>query len=233
MFKTEQFSFSRARRVFQMRTWFVVFFVCFLGKLDAQGQLNQKPVALSGRVVDAGGYPLPGAIVRVIPLSKDSQAMTLSTNKEGAFAVNPLADGLYSVEASRGGFINVRYYPVSVCFPEATILEFALPVGEISEGGVQFEALISGTLETKGKPLPNVLICLTKIVSAVPNQSETCTETNELGQYALSVSPGLYMVRVMQGQKQLLNRKASFSNPVNYRNFIQLGSPIKNKHKER
>ena len=180
---------------------------------------SPEPTALSGHVVDAGGQPLAEASISVIPLTSDSSPVHLKTNKEGTFAVQLLAEGLYSVEASSQGFLNVRYQPVAVIFPRETELMFVLPVGEISEGGIQVDAILSGTLVKKGKPAAASRICASKIGS---NIEPVCTDTNELGQYAMSVSPGIYTYLITQNRKQLVRRKLDLSRPAIYRNLIKL-----------
>jgi Carboxypeptidase regulatory-like domain len=176
--------------------------------------------ALSGQVVDAGGNPLDGATVLVVPLSSESSSsVCVTSDKEGKFSVPLLPDGMYSVEASRPGFLHLRYYPVVINFPNETVLDFPLPVGEITEGGIQLEAMVSGTLEDKGKPASGSRICLDKIGSSL---AEICTDTNELGQYAVSVRPGIYVVEVMRDRKQALKRKIDLSKPGMYRNVLRL-----------
>jgi len=179
---------------------------------------TDKP-ALSGQVVDTGGYPLDGATVLVLPFSSESSAVRLTSDKEGKFSVHLLPEGIYSVEASRPGFLNVRYYPVVIKFPDETVLDFLLPVGEITEGRIQSEAMVSGTLEYRGKPASASRICLDKIGSSL---AESCTDTNELGQYALSVRPGIYVVKVTRARKQVSKRTIDLSTPGTYRNVLRL-----------
>jgi len=199
-----------------MKTLLLVTCACF--QITLAYAASEKP-ALSGQVVDAGGNPLDGATVWVVPLSSESSAVRVTSDKEGKFTVHLLPEGIYSVEASRPGFLHVRYYPVVVNFPNETVLDFLLPVGEITEGGIQLEAMVSGTLEDKGKPASASRICLDKIGSSL---AEICTDTNELGQYAVSVHPGIYVVEVTRARKQVLKRKIDLSKPGMYRNVLRL-----------
>ena len=200
-----------------MKIGLILLWVCSL--LISASTALQGPAALSGQVVDAGGQPLAGASVAVTPLTSDSPPIHLTTSKEGTFAVQLLPEGLYSVEVSSLGFLNVRYYPVAVKFPGGSELTVLLPVGEISEGGIQTEATLSGTLLGKGTAALAARICVGRIGD---NSQTKCTDTNELGQYAISVSPGTYLVQVTQKQKEVLRRRMNLSKPGIYRNLIKL-----------
>jgi hypothetical protein len=61
---------------------------------------SPKTAALSGQVVDAGGHPLAGASISVIPLTSDSSPFRLATSEEGTFAV-PLLPTVPSLAAPR------------------------------------------------------------------------------------------------------------------------------------
>jgi hypothetical protein len=192
----------------------LILYVCSL--VISAPTVLQGHAALSGQVVDAGGQPLAGASVAVTPLTSNSPALHLTTSKEGTFAVQLLPEGLYSVEVSSPGFLNVRYYPVAVKFPIRSELTVLLPVGEISEGGIQTEATLSGTLLGKGTVSH---ICVGRIGN---NPQTKCTDTNELGQYAISMAPGIYLVHVTQKQKEVLRRRVNLSKPGIYGNLIKL-----------
>src|SRR5258705_499436 len=94
--------------------------------------------------------PLRRATLKVVNLDEPSMQLSAPTDSNGKACVPHLAEGLYSVEASAGGFINAKYYPVRVVFPDDMNFSFRLPFGDISEG----------TLLDNGKPYDGVKICL-------------------------------------------------------------------------
>jgi hypothetical protein len=105
-----------------------------------------------------------------------------------------IPEGPYAVEAGSGiGHMNVRYYPVRVGTARTMELTFHLPSGENSEGPVVNEAFLSGTLRVGDNPIDWATMCLTKRDSlGIP----ICVRTNDLGEYAVDVDPGLYDVEI-------------------------------------
>jgi hypothetical protein len=73
-------------------------------------------------------------------------------------------------------------------------------LGEVSEGGLLDEAVVSGTLRLSGELSPAVKICIVERSGRPP---VTCTVTDELGQYALSIPPGSYIVELFQRGKKI------------------------------
>jgi hypothetical protein len=120
-------------------------------------------------------------------LSQDRQ-----TDTNGNSCLPALPEGLYSVEASLQGFLNVRYYPVRVSYPQKNALTLKLPIGDISGGGLGSGISLSGTLLKMEKPAQAAEICLLKLAGG----RLACTTTNDLGEYALLVPPGIYNVNL-------------------------------------
>ncbi len=59
---------------------------------------------VSGRVVDAGGAPIAGALVEVQPAGQRWGGSESTTGPDGAFAVEGVQDGSYTLAATRQGF---------------------------------------------------------------------------------------------------------------------------------
>jgi hypothetical protein len=93
-------------------------------------------------VNDSEDRPLPNAWINVIELvaaSADHDLAAKSYNKSAdsnGSACFTLPEGTYSVEAGVMGFLNVRYYPVRLTYPNPLALLFRLPIGDVTEGGV-------------------------------------------------------------------------------------------------
>jgi hypothetical protein len=152
---------------------------------------NATPASLCVTVMDVMRLPLPRATVTVANLVS-RKSVTIKTNQEGLFCSSDLAEGQYSIEASMSGFMNVRYTPVSLSYPNTVRIVFWLPLADIEEGGFGTDAVLSGTLGTAEGPNSGAEICLIG-----PTLSEPiCTRTNDLGEYALTVPPGKYEATV-------------------------------------
>src|SRR5882672_628169 len=106
------------------------------------------------------GQPLRRATLKVASLDEPSIQHSAIVDSNGKACVPHLAEGFYSVEASASGFLNAKYYPVRVVFPDDMSFSFRLPFGEIREGMGLSEATLSGTLLDHGKPTDGVKICL-------------------------------------------------------------------------
>lgn len=175
--------------------------------------------AICAVVLDVAGQPLPNATLNVVNLADGKKRGVGLTDVKGMVCIARLPEGLYSAEASLAGFMNVRYYPVRVAFPERVHLAFHLPFAEIQEGGIQTEAILSGTLGGERQPISGVRVCLFHNRDTV---SIACTVTNDLGQYALVVPPGVYRVEVRRQRRIVGQSTIDVSVPGVYRNRISV-----------
>lgn len=123
------------------------------------------------------------------------------------------------MEVSLGGFLNVKYYPVRVMFPDDLTLPFQLPFGEIREGMLLSEATMSGTLSAHGKPVDGIKICM---FEATKPTATICTTTNDLGQYVLTVTPGTYIVELSRQLHRISTTTIDLSSPGYYRNRLMM-----------
>lgn len=115
------------------------------------------------------------------------------TDQRGEACFERLAAGRYSAEGDCDGFLNVRLQPIRLMPKQTLRVKMMLPFGEIFEGGVSGEAVVSGTLSASGAPLKFARVCAFVSGNSVPT---TCVLTDELGEYAFSVAPGKYRARV-------------------------------------
>jgi len=174
--------------------------------------------AICSKVVDPGDQPLPNAALKIVGLSDPARHYTGQTDREGKVCIGNIPEGLYSVEASMTGFLNVRYYPVRVVFPREVHLEFRLPIGYIGEGGIAPESVLSGTLKRSGEPVGGIKICLFEGNSTTPT---ACDTTDDIGEYALTVAPGKYAVELSdRGKLQMPRRPIDLSVAGQYRDRL-------------
>jgi hypothetical protein len=170
--------------------------------------LTMLSLAMIGRaadvcvsVSDPVNLPVPRAWVLVASLSTMETRLTTVTDFTGRACLKSVAEGSYSVEVGAPGFMSVRYYPVRIQPARDRTLSFRLPIGEIREGGIQEDAVLTGTFRSIDSPSPHVRICL---LQRADGSVVSCTTADEMGQYALSVPPGLYVVEVTErGQKPI------------------------------
>jgi hypothetical protein len=151
--------------------------------------------ALSGSVSDKGGGPLAGATVSVHKLSGDRYDQSAQTNGQGQYSFPELPNGEYSVGAELQGFVSVSFNPVRIYFPYHVHWDFVLHVAYLGgEGGIYASSDLLGELMLGRARVANASICLTR---SDGSGNPACTTTNRLGQYFLSVSPGVYDVTVV------------------------------------
>jgi hypothetical protein len=176
-------------------------------------------------VMDPANLPLPNAWVNIVGLATN-KLYTARTDRKGRACVSRLPEGLYSVESGLTGFLNVRYYPVRVTYPATHELQFRLPFGEITEGGLSQEATVTGTLKQGDTPVQSASICIFGLQEDTPI---TCTVTNDLGEYALSLPPKTYRVEVRISGGEIQRSKIDVSTAGSYRNLITV-TPKQKEH---
>jgi hypothetical protein len=179
---------------------------------------SATPSTLCVKVTDYAGLPLQDASVVIVNLATKNLYNT-NTARNGAVCVSQIPEGLYSVEAGLTGFLNVRYYPARLTSLAPLELRYRLPFGEITEGGVTEDAIISGTLQQEEKALIGANICVFEIDRS---SSLRCVATNDLGEYALSLPPGVYRVEVRTLVGSTHRLKVDVSKPGLYRNLITI-----------
>ena len=177
-------------------------------------------------VVDPADIPLPHASIKIASLSEVARHYEGVTNDQGKVCMRAVPEGIYSVEASLGGFLNVRYYPVRINrtdAPNPVDLSFRLPISWVGEGLLVKESIISGSLKAENHGKSGIRICLFREGALLPT---ACDITDDIGEYAVAVQPGLYWVEMSTLDKNvLLRRKINLSVPGIYRDRLSLGKP--------
>lgn len=176
-------------------------------------------------VDDYAEMPLSRAWVSIVPLPRpkngDKEATSVSRTHAGSTDKNGRAcfevpAGRYSVESGLMGFLNVRYYPITVTPAHRTELPIRLPIGEVIGDSVSSEATLFGTLRRDGYVLQGVTVCLLREESVV-----ICQRTNAFGEYVLSVAPGEYHVEIRNFRNELISSlKVDAAFPEPYEDLI-------------
>lgn len=156
-------------------------------------------------ITDPGDQPLPHATMSVSSLLVRSQNHAAKTDRDGKVCIDHIPEGIYAVEVSLTGFMNVRYHPVRVVFPHAVHLAFRLPFGDVNGDTFSAESTLSGTLKRKGDPVAGIKICLFHSGATLP---PVCDSSDEIGEYALIVPAGKYEVEMSERGKELAPRRS-------------------------
>lgn len=168
-------------------------------------------------VVDPAKYPLVGVSVVVRSIEQKIESSN-TTDKQGIACVESLPEGLYSVEASTDGFLSVVLQPVRLMPEKRRSLRIELMIREIPEDDYfTVDALLSGTLRLNGATVPNTRVCLRK--SRQPDQEPICGTTNALGEYVITVSPGVYRAE-FSVDGRVYAGTAELPSPGIYRNLL-------------
>lgn len=170
------------------------------------------------RVTDEMNLLIPRADIVIVSLLDSQIQYTVQTGRDGEACQADMAEGLYYVEARREGFLNVRYYPVRVSFPADIRLYFRLPIGDVGEGGIARESVLSGTLMYRGEVMNAVEVCLYPLGSEV---ATACGVTNDIGQYALTAPPAVYRVTLKRGEQVVHAHTLDLSTPGYYRDRLK------------
>jgi len=187
-------------------------------------QFGMRASELCVTVEDYAELPLPNAWTNVTELVRTenntpAKTYNTSTDSKGKACV-AVPEGMYSVEVGLTGFINVRYYPVSVTYPNAVELSFRLPNGPVGEGGVEQDAILSGILRLDGKAVAWAKICIRQNTDRA--SIVTCGLTNDFGEYALSVTPATYRIEIRTARGDIYRSTMTISNPGYHRNIITI-----------
>jgi hypothetical protein len=175
-----------------------------------------RAAVLCATVVDYAHLPLPNASVAATDLHS-GKTYSAQSDKRGKACFDSIPEGLYAVETGLTGFLNVRYYPVRISPSSQSNLSFALPFGEITEGGVGQDSTLSGTIKLSGAPVQGAEVCVTG-----KSAFRKCVVTDDLGEYALIVPAGDYDAEVRIRNGKMYRSKVDVSVPGVYNNRLTL-----------
>jgi len=104
-------------------------------------------------------------------------------------------EGVYAIEASKLGFLSVRYQPIRVYANQKVMFTMRLPVTEAGEGGMGIgsDADVRGTVADANRAIKSGKVCLTLFNSRAP---AACTFSDDFGEFLLSVPKGIYELTI-------------------------------------
>ena len=115
--------FLHPKKLLKLVVNFLLVLFLFIFAINAQQPMNGT---IRGKVVDSVGALIGGANVTVIDTT--GKEKITQTNKEGAFVINNLAVGKYSVRASANGFTLYQNPEIEVLGGKNTLLDITLTV---------------------------------------------------------------------------------------------------------
>lgn len=103
-------------------------FVLSVGQAHGQAQT----ATISGTATDASGGALAGAKIQATDVATNI-SQTTTTDPQGRYTIPQLNVGTYTVQASLSGFKTVVHAGVVLSVGGVVVVDFSLPVGEISQ----------------------------------------------------------------------------------------------------
>src|SRR5260370_22678047 len=131
--------------------------VLLLVSLAANSGLAQLETAtVSGQVVDPSGLSIPGALVKLVDIDRDTTTGT-ATNPSGLYTFPSVRPGRYRVEVTAAGFKVVNVTGLIVNVQDHIQQNFRLQVGSVAESltvtaGAPLLNTKDATVSTVGEP---------------------------------------------------------------------------------
>lgn len=160
------------------------------------------------KVTDEAELPIPETLIRIIEL-KTTHSHEQHTNEDGRTCFTEIAEGAYSVEASRQGFLNAKYFPLHVAPVQTATLTIRLPIDQVVEGRVTEDVIVSGTLTQRDAPFSNVNICF----RSMKDRRRSCVTSDRIGQYFITLRPGVFEIELRSDSKVLRKLRVDLTTP--------------------
>src|SRR5688500_3991901 len=103
----------------------------------------QQRGSIAGKVLDAGGLPLPGATVTITE-QNTGFTRTVVTAETGAYSIPNLEPGVYAVTAEMSGFASIKQADVRLTSGLNIPLDIKMQVA-----GIQEEVTVTGQTDRK------------------------------------------------------------------------------------
>lgn len=145
--------------------------------------------SIAGKVVDADGNAVSGAVVNLTNMDGAGDAVTLSTNESGEFSSSTVPIGTYTVSITKSGYIDV------VCNDVPIVGGRTYDVGT--------KTLVSGTAGITGRVVlegasnySGVTVSATSLIDS--SKLYTTTTTDDGAYYFMSIESGAYSLKVQK-----------------------------------
>jgi protocatechuate 3,4-dioxygenase beta subunit len=170
-------------------------------KVVDQAAPAPAPAQVAGRVTDAHGKPIEGAIVRLAP-REDGEPLTARTGADGGYSFDDVAPGRYAASASAAGFLARAAGDVVLAAGDHRALDVSLDAGGRA---------LSGTVtDATGGPIGGVVVEAAPergvLSGSGPDVAAAITDTK--GHYALTVAEGSYKVSATHAEYVGATRRA-------------------------
>lgn len=158
---------------------------------------KRETKAITGRLVDESGQPIPNAAVFIRKVGADATSRSLGTDENGRFRAEDLASGSYSVSV---------FVPGYVLATEKVEREFYRP-GDVVNLSMMKGGVITGAVtNSSGEPVVGVTVSLARLRDGenrpIRGASQSNSrQTDDRGVYRLyGLLPGSYLVLANGGQ---------------------------------
>jgi hypothetical protein len=139
---------------------------CVIGISVCVAQSQTLNGSLRGKVTDPAGALVGSAGVTVT--ASDGGQRTVQTNREGAFSVNSLAGGKYSLRVSAPGFVTYESHDVAIANGSVTSLDIMLSLTVSEEVTVEREQ----TLNTEPEANASATVLREAEIEALPDDAD-------------------------------------------------------------
>jgi len=153
------------------------------------GRINTLYGSITGKVVDADGNAVSGAVVNLTNMDGAGESVTLSTNETGEFSSSIVPIGTYTVSITKSGYIDV------VCNDVPIVGGRTYDVGT--------KTLVSGTAGITGRVVlegasnySGVTVSATSLTDA--SRFYTTTTTDDGAYYFMSIESGAYSLKMQK-----------------------------------
>ena len=153
------------------------------------GKVNTLYGSITGKVVDADGNAVSGAVVNLTNMDGAGDTVTLSTNESGEFSSSTVPIGTYTVSITKNGYIDV------VCNDVPIVGGRTYDVGT--------KTIVSGTAGITGRVVlegasnySGVTISATSMSDA--SKFYTTTTTDDGAYYFMSIESGAYSLKIQK-----------------------------------
>jgi len=150
-----------------------------------------KRARLEGRVRGPAGAALAGAIVHLDP--DDGEPTTIVAGGDGAFVVDDLEPGAYTISASAPGYVPDVEREVSMRGGETTRVELSLERGGVTLRGTVSDASVG--------PIAGAVVAAAPYDGVFGQRRDGGAAITDVeGRYTLTLAPGAYRVRAAHGE---------------------------------
>lgn len=153
------------------------------------GKINTIYGSIAGKVVDANGDAVSGAVVNLTNMDGAGDPFTLSTNENGEFSSSTVQIGTYTVSITKSGYIDI------VCNDVPIVGGRTFDVGTktlvFGTAGITGRVVLEGASNYSG-----ITVSATSLTDA--SKFYTTTTTDDGAYYFMSIESGAYSLKIQK-----------------------------------